>query len=135
MELDMNKEQYVIDTIAKIIGGPNAVISAQLIVQRLQDEGLLNLGYGNADIDRVVKTFADTFGTTKVSKADRYAANRLVTKYSAQAVSGIISLLGSKNQEKYCPVVNSVADLENKWVSVMSFLRKNEGQDDTIVVG
>lgn len=126
----MSKQNYVIDIIAQIIGGQGAKQSAELIVDRLRDEGLLHLGYGDVDIDKVVNTFTDTFGTTKVSKPDRWAANRLVKRYGAQTVVGIVKLLGQHSTERFAPVVNSVADLETKWVSVLNFLRNLKGEED-----
>jgi hypothetical protein len=105
--------------------------SAEMLIERLMEEGLLTLGFGNSDVDKVVQKFTDTFGTTKVTRQDRYAAHRMATKYGSQAVVGIIQLLASKNTEKYAPVVGSVAQLEDKFVSVMSFLRKC-GEEDVI---
>lgn len=123
----MSRRSYVIDFIAQIIKTAPSKASAQtaeIIVERLTEEGLLALGYGNADIDRVLDSFKEVFGTTKVSKYDRWAAKRLCDKYGPQAVTGIIQLLATHNQERFAPVVGSVAELENKWVSVMNFLRK-----------
>lgn len=106
--------------------------TAEMLVDRLMEEGLLNLGYGNADVDRVVQSFADAFGTTKTSRSDRFAANRLARKYGAQSVVGIVQLLAQRSTEKYAPVVNSVSDLENKFVSVRNFLAKQiqTGEDE-----
>jgi len=98
--------------------------TAEMLVERLVEESLLNLGYGDADVDKVVMAFTDAFGTTKVSKYDRFAANRLVRKYGAQSVVGIVQLLAQRSTERYAPVVNSVVALENKFVSVRNFLAK-----------
>lgn len=131
----MNRRQYVVDLITAIVKGSDqaqAVQTSELIVERLTEEGVLHLGYGDADVDLVVDTFTECFGTTKVTKPDRFAANRLVKKYGAQSVAGIIRLLAEKRDEKYAPVVGNVYELENKWVSVMNFLRNNN--PDTIQV-
>lgn len=127
----MSKRDWVVGLIANMLNTnpTTAVQEAEMIVDRLMEEGLLHLGYGDADIDIVVETFTDTFGTTKVSKPDRWAANRLVKKYGSQSVVGIIRLLGQGSTEKFAPVVNSVADLETKWVSVLNFLRKQKGDE------
>jgi hypothetical protein len=111
-------------------GSPSErVQTAEMIVDRLMEEGLLNLGYGNADVENIVVTFTDTFGTTKVSKQDRFAAHRLAQKYGSQAVCGIIRLLAEKSTEKYSPVVGSVAQLESKWVNVLNFLRTTDSDE------
>lgn len=125
---------WVIDRISQIVKGTKSeqVQTAEAIVDLLTEEGLLNLGYGDADINRVVDTFTEVFGTTKVSKTDRFSARRLTTKYGAQSVSGIISLLAERRNEPFAPVVGSVQQLEAKWVSVMNFLRK--GNTETIDV-
>lgn len=116
----------VIDLVASVIGDP---ISAKMVVERLNDEGFLHLGYGEPDIDRVVNKFKDTYGTTKVSKQDRFAANRLVSKYGAQSICGIIELMAASSQDKYAPVIGSVAQLEEKWVHVLNFVRKANGSE------
>lgn len=123
----MSKRAWVVELVQSVVRCD--VPTAEMLVDRLMEEGLLHLGYGDADIDRVVETFTDTFGTTKVSKADRWAANRLVKKYSSQAVVGIVQLLGQNSTEKFAPVVNSVSDLETKWVSVLNFLRNQKGEE------
>jgi hypothetical protein len=118
-----NKRDKVVELITQIV---RDVPTAEMVVDRLIEEGLLNLGYGNSDVDRVVEQFTNTFGTTKTTKYDRFASHRLVSKYGTQAVCGIIQLLAQHSTEPYAPVVGSIAQLEDKWVSVLSFLRKIE---------
>lgn len=125
----MNRLQYITDMITAIVGDK---IKAEMVMERLRDEGLLVLGYGNVDIDQVVEKFSSTFGTTRTTKYDRFAAGRLTAKYGAQSVCGIIGLLGVAGDERYKPVVNNITELENKWVSVVAFLRKNNGKDNII---
>jgi hypothetical protein len=124
----MGKRAWVVEIVQSVTRCD--VPTAEMLVERLTEEGVLHLGYGDADIDRVVDKFTETFGTTKVSKQDRWAANRLVKRYGAQSVVGIVSLLGQMSTERYAPVVNSVADLETKWVSVLNFLRKQKGEEE-----
>lgn len=123
----MNRRQYIVEMIAKLIEDS---IKAELVVERLEEEGVLHLGYGDADIDIVLESFVQAFGTTKTSKNDRWAANRLVKKYSAQAVVGIINLLAANTTQKYAPVPNSVVQLEEKWVSILNFLRSIKGNEE-----
>lgn len=120
------RRAWVVELVAQIV---KDTPTAEMVVDRLMEEGLLHLGYGNADIDMVVQKFTDTFGTTKVSKYDRFAAHRLVNKYGSQAVVGIVQLLADSSTEKYAPVVGSIAQLEDKWVSVMNFLRTQKGEE------
>ena len=120
------KRTYIIEIISGIVDKQ----SAEMIVERLEEEGVLHLGYGDADVDKVVTKFVDTFGTTKTSKLDRFAAHRLTRRYGSQAVVGIIGLLGAMSQEKYAPTVGSIAQLEDKWVSVLNFLRKQKGNEE-----
>jgi len=137
----VSKKDWVVKMIAQIVQdsfrskNSPAGATAEIIVDRLMEEGLLNLGHGNADIDKVVMAFTDSFGTTKVSRYDRFAARRLVAKYGEQSVRGIIKLLADNSTEKYAPIVRNVAQLEEKWVSVLNFLRKTGSQDDVIDVG
>ena len=121
------KKEYVIELITNIVKDKP---TAEMIVDRLMEEDLLNLGYGNSDIDAVVIQFSETFGTTKTSKYDRFAAKRLTEKYGRDSIVGIIQLLGKRKSEKYCPVVGNISQLEEKIVSVMNFLRKGVDNQD-----
>lgn len=126
---------WVISLVSQIVKGTPSerVQTAEMIVDRLIEEGVLHLGYGNADIDIVVEGFKETFGTTKVSQPDRFAARRLVEKYGSQSVVAILKMLAQRSTEPYAPVVGSVAQLEQKWVNVMNFLRKQaDTGNDTI---
>lgn len=122
----MTRRKYVIELVAQVV---KDLPTAEMVVERLQEEGLLNLGYGDKDVEAIVQAFGDTFGTTKVSKYDRFAAHRLAEKYSSQAVVGIVKLLAQSGNEKYAPVVNNVTQLEEKMPSILNFLRKTGGEE------
>lgn len=125
-----SRKQWVVEIVTQVLGNE---VNAKMVVDRLMEEGVLHLGHGNADIDIVVEQFQETFGTTKVTRQDRWAANRLVTKYGSQSVAGVIKLLGQNMTERYAPVVGSITQLEAKWVSVMNFLR-NLSTDSSEVI-
>lgn len=125
----MSKRVYVVDLITQIAGNKQ---TAEMIVERLENEGLLHLGYGDAEVDMIVTRFSEAFGTTKASKYDRFAAGRLAKKYGGQAVCGIIDLLANAQTEKYAPVTNSVVQLEEKLPSILNFLRNLKGNEDII---
>lgn len=131
-----SKRDWVIGLVANMLNSnpTNAMQEAEMIVDRLMEEGVLHLGYGNADVDAIVNSFTDSFGTTKVSRGDRFAAHRLAGKYGSQSVVGIITLLAENSQNKYAPVVGSVTQLEDKWVSVLNFLRKTKDSEEIIDV-
>lgn len=121
------KKEYVTELIANIIKDKP---TAEMVVERLMEEDLLNLGYGNSDIDAVVIQFSETFGNTKTSKFDRFAAKRLTEKYGRDSIVGIIQMLGKRRDEKFAPMVGSIVQLEQKIVSVMNFLRKGMDNQD-----
>lgn len=123
---------WVVELIARSANIPYGV--AESVVDRLMEEGLLHLGYGDADIDKVVEQFQETFGTTKVTRQDRWAANRLVSKHGSQAVCGVVKLLGLNMTERYAPVVGSIVQLETKWVSVINFLRGLGSKESEVIV-
>lgn len=124
----MDKQRaYVVDFISAIVGDS---IKAEMVVERLQDEGLLVFGYGDKDVERIIQKFTEVYGTTKVTKNDRFAANRLARKYGSQAIVGIITLLAEHSSEKFAPVVGSVSQLEDKLVSVIHFLRSFKGREE-----
>lgn len=108
--------------------------TAEMIVERLNEEGVLHLGYGDADVDQIVYAFAKAFGTTKIRPQDRYAAARLAKVHGSQAITQIITLLESAGDMQYVPVVNSVSELETKLQSVLHFLRKTHTDNEVIPV-
>lgn len=80
--------------------------------------------YGDAGINTIISAFNNTFGTTKASRWDRYAAKRLSARYGAENITAVIRALGDMKGAAYMPSVNSVQQLEEKWVSVGNFLTK-----------
>lgn len=78
--------------------------------------------YGNPDVNAIVDAFKEAFGTTKTSQYDRYAAKRMATKHTSEAVVKVIQALSANGGEPFVPIVNSVQELEKKWVSVGNFL-------------
>lgn len=127
----MSKRKWVFDLIKGIVKDEP---TANMVLDVLVEEGVLNLDYGDDNIGRVVTSFTETFGTTKTSKYDRFAAKRLSDRYGVQAVTGVITLLGRKRDEPYAPVVGNIKQLEDKWVSVLNFLRKNDDIQEVDVV-
>lgn len=108
--------------------------TAGMIVERLEEEGVLHLGYGDADVDSVVETFNSVFNATKVSRQDRWAAGRLAKAHGVTAVLTIIQLLRQNSNQPYAPVVNNLVELENKFQSVLNFLRRNVNNGEVIQV-
>lgn len=106
--------------------------TAEMVVDRLHDEGVLHIGRGDVSVDQVVETFVDTFGTTKTTRYDRFAAKRLADKYGAKVVCQVIQMLGSQRDQKYAPTVGSITQLETKWVSVFNFLRKQSQEREVV---
>lgn len=125
----MERKQHAIHVIESIVKDRP---TAEMVLERLQDEGLLHLGHGNTDIDQVVGAFQETFGNTKTTKFDRFAANRLTAKYGARSVVGVMKLLATMQDDKYAPVVSNVVQLEEKWVAILNFVRK-KGQSGEVI--
>lgn len=121
------RKEFIIDLVMKVVRDKP---TAEMVVEVLQTEGLLVLGYGSSEIDNVVQKFVDTFGTTKTTKYDRFAADRLVKKYGDKAICGIIDLLGKSATQKYAPRVNNISDLESKMPSILIFLRGVRGDEE-----
>lgn len=127
----MSKRDWILDLLTKVVKDK---ATATMVLDVLIDEGVVNLDYGDDKIGLVVTSFTETFGTTKTSKYDRFAANRLANRYGVKAVTGVIGLLGNQRNEQYAPVIGSISELEKKWVNVMNFLRKNNQESEVIDV-
>jgi hypothetical protein len=126
----MNRLQ-AIQIVHTIVGSESI---AEMVIDRLTDEGVLQLGYGNADIDAVINCFKEQFGTTSASKYDRYAAKRLAERHGTQVVCVAIQVLADMREEPYAPGVRSVQQLEQKWVNVVNFIRKQSQESEVIDV-
>jgi hypothetical protein len=100
--------------------------SAEEAYNRLKAEDLLKDGvsFGNADINTVIDSFKEHFGVTKATRYDRFAAKRLIQRHGAEAICDTIRKLSQGQTDKFAPTVNSVSELENKWVSVNRFVNK-----------
>lgn len=104
--------------------------TAVALAEALLDEGFIAKKPMNTDVDRIVTAFKKSYGTTKVSRYDRYAAKRLLERYSVDDVIGIIKITASFQGHKYCPVVGSVVQLEQKWVNIKRFMQTMAEKED-----
>lgn len=122
----VGKYKHLVDVLTPMLKGTPSerVQTAEMVIERLQEEGVLVIGYGDKDIDQVASAFQEAFNTTKTSRYDRYAASRMVQQYGTPAVVGVIRLLASKQDERFSPTVNNLKQLEDKWPQVVKFLRK-----------
>lgn len=127
----MERKQAALELIQSVVGDKP---TAEMVLERLQDEGFLHLGYGNVAVDQIVAAFKETFGNTKTSKHDRMSAHRLANAHTTQAVVGVIQLLAQLQDHRYAPTVGSVAQLEDKWVNVVAFIRKQQQGTEVIEV-
>lgn len=118
---------YILSMFKEYIGDD---VKAESLLERLEEEGLIQSHYGDQETSMIVEAFKRIFGTTKVSKYDRFAAKRLARKHGTKAVISIMELLASKQNEKFAPVVGSVSQLEDKFVHVAHFLRGQVIQED-----
>lgn len=127
----MERKKYALDLISSITGN---VQMAETILERLTDDGLLHLGYGKAEVDQIVGTFKELFMTSVITKQDRAAANRLANTHGVKSVIQVMKMLAQFGTGQYAPTVNNVAQLEQKWVSVMGYLRKTVQGSEEIEV-
>lgn len=122
-------------SIVKLIEGLlKAGTSADGIVDSLIAKKLLNVSYGSQEVDLIVDTFKDSFHTTNTSRWDRFSAKRLSEKHGHNTVIVVMRYLADHSGERYCPVVNSVVDVEKKWNSILAFIQRNSGLVETINV-
>lgn len=81
------------------------------------------------NIQSIIDTFSEAFGTTKASQYDRFAAKRLHVKHGAENIVKLINALAHGADDQYCPSVNSVSELEKKLVTVIQFVKKQATQN------
>lgn len=98
---------------------------AEEIVDALEKAGALNLTYGNEGIGKVTDAFKSSFNTTSISKWDRFAAGRLAKKHEADNVIQIIAIMAAAQGKPYCPSIASIRQLEEKWVLVGNWIKRN----------
>jgi len=89
----------------------------------LLDQGFVTFKTNENETEEVCQAFKKSFGTTSVNRYDRYAANRLLTKYSVNELIQLIEILSQHKDDKYCPVISSIKQLEDKWISVRRFIK------------
>lgn len=80
--------------------------------------------YGKPEINKIINAFTKAFGTTKTTKWDRFAANRLDKKYGADEIVGAINALAAAQEDKYAPSVRSVSQFEEKLPNIVSYFKK-----------
>lgn len=122
------KRDYLISLLEPIIG----LKKAEAVVSTLEDEDFLPKSYGDPGVNAVVDTFKEHFGTSKVTKYDRFAASRLVSKNGVETVTQAIVLLSQNMSHKYAPVPRSISQLEDKWISVVKFLKGINASSETL---
>lgn len=84
----------------------------------------------NKDVQAIIDAFVEQFGVTKTTQYDRWAAKRLYTKHGSENIVAIIKALAHYADDKYCPVIGSVSQIEKKWVNIAKFLKaKSEGSE------
>ena len=108
--------------------------TAEAVLERLQEENFLHLGYGDRDVDLIVDTFTELFGTTKTTKHDRFAAGRLARSEGygfAEGVVGLMKLYRQYADQQYAPSAASVAEFEDKLPKIVMFLRKTGQQQQS----
>lgn len=86
----------------------------------------------NQDVQEVIDTFKEAFGTTASDSYDRFAAKRLIDKHTTKTIVTIIKAMSHYGGDKYAPNVNSVRDLEKKFVTVMNFLKRQNSSNQVM---
>lgn len=128
----MEQKRNILAIIEGIVGDRD---TAEQVLAALQDQGLITFSYGNQDVNAIIKTFAELFGSTKTTKYDRFAASRMAKSphYGGSAgVVGMLRLYHSLSGDKYAPSVSSVAQLEEKLPAIVAFLRKKNQASGSI---
>lgn len=124
------KRKYALESLKDLIVD---MARREAVVDKLIKDGIIEENFGNQAVSAVVEAFKDSFGTTKASKYDRFSAKRLSDKYGSENIVMIIKALAGTN-DKYKPIVNSVQQLEEKWVAVGNFIKSKSVKENTEVI-
>lgn len=108
--------------------------TATRLAESLIDEGFVVFRAHDSEVDQIIIAFSKSFGTTSVSRYDRYSATRLIKRYPAKELIKIIEILAQHRGDTYCPVIGNIRQLEIKWVSVQRFLTTLSTNDNDIKV-
>ena len=106
------------------IDASNLPVSRSSSDLAVHDNALVTNDKRDPDVQVIVDTFKESFGTTSVSKYDRFAANRLAKKYGSDAICKVIIFISQHQGEPYTPVIGSVAELDKKLVSVQAWFKR-----------
>lgn len=111
---------------------PTTIHNSKKRLQRALDasETPTKAEYGNPEVNSIVNTFKESFGTTKTTKADRFAANRLAKKHGAESIAQAIKAFSAHAHEKFAPSVNNVAEFDNKLPSIVKFMSNKSSEQE-----
>jgi hypothetical protein len=78
-----------------------------------------------ADVQKLVDAFMQANGTASVRPTDRTAARVLIKAYGVEPVIQIVQVMRREQGKPYCPSINNIKNLLDKWLMVERYLKKN----------
>lgn len=78
------------------------------------------------DAKRVVEAFKEVNNVPSVRVSDKASARVLSQKYGADNIIQIIQVMAAHKGEQYVPSINHIKDIENKWVMIERWFKKNQ---------
>ena len=87
------------------------------IVDKVDKKTPAKAEYGNSEINRLFKSWAETCGFEIKSKVklNRFACQRLIKSRGIQAIENVLKVLPETFTDPYAPMVKNFMDLEEKW--------------------
>lgn len=123
------KRDYILEIMAPFL--PKKELREALL-DKLIEEGVVNAFFGNQEVGEVLEAFKSQFNTTAISKYDRFAAKRLADRHGVGNIIKVITSMATLSDRQFAPSVNSVSELERKWVSCLSFLKKQVDSSEVV---
>lgn len=89
---------------------------------------------GNEDINKIIQTFKDKFGTEPTPvRSQRYYCNHLLKKYKLEAILIAIEFARTAVDEQYAPAICSPKDLYYKWDQLRIFYAREHKKGSSVI--
>lgn len=99
------------------------------IKQAFKDAGWTPPAKVHPEAERIIEAFKEANNVPSVRPTDIKAARLLAEKYGADNIIQIIQIMAAAQGKPYVPSINNIKNLQDKWVMVGNYIKKNQEKD------